>query len=104
MSSSSELLGGSAQWWVAFLINVPLGTLLMGSLAVIFSALAPDARTSYQLINVVLAIGSIVLGYVVLMGVQSGMVVSLVLTAVIGLAALATLKFGALLMSRDFVA
>jgi ABC-type transport system involved in multi-copper enzyme maturation permease subunit len=103
MDASAELLGGTAAWWVAFAINVPLGTLFMGALAVIFSALSPDARTSYQLINFVLAIGSIILGYVVLFGVQGGLVLSFVITVGLGLGAVATLAFGSMLMSRDYV-
>ncbi len=102
-SDSAYLFAGTPAWWFAFLVNAPLGTLVMGALAVNFSALSSDARTSYQLINFVLALASIVLGGVVVLATEAGVIASIVLSVLLAGAAVATLAFGAALMSRDYV-
>ena len=96
-----ERLGGSAAWWVAFLLGGPASAAFVGALGTVISALSRDVRTSMQFTSFFIGLLSLGIGLTLVDGISAGVGLQLVYAAGCLLAAGLTLLVGARVISRD---
>lgn len=93
--------GGSAAWWVSYLVGVPVSGLLVGSIGTVISALARDVRTSMQFTSFSIGLLSLAIGYAMFDGIHAGVLVQLAAAVAMGVAAAMILAVGARIISRE---
>ena len=96
-----DKMGGSAAWWIAYLLGGPASACFVGSLGTVISALSRDVRTSMQYTSFFIGLLSLGFGFALVDGIGWGYVPQLLFAAGCGVAAVVTLLFGARLLSRD---
>jgi len=94
-------LGGSAAWWVAFLLGAPSSAVLVGALGTVISALSRDVRTSMQYTSFFFGLLSLGMGAALIDAISEGVALQLVYAAGCLLAGAVALLIGARLISRD---
>lgn len=102
LAAHAHRIGGHPAWWVAFALGAPASAALMGAFGTVVSALSRDARTSMQYANFLIALFSLVVGFLLDGGADVGLQLAyaagcLVVTAL-------TLFVGAQLISADAAA
>lgn len=93
--------GGSAVWWVAFLIGAPASAAFVGALGTVISARSRDVRTSMQFTSFFIGLLSLGIGAVLVDGLTQGVPLQLGFALGCLVAASLTLGVGARLLSRD---
>ena len=94
-------LGGSAAWWVAFLLGAPSSGILVGALGTVISAMSRDVRTSMQFTSFFFGLLSLGMGAALIDGISEGVGLQLVYAVGCLLAGAVALLIGARLISRD---
>lgn len=101
MAPFSDLFGGSAGWWIAFLIGAPASGAFVGSLGTVISGLSRDVRTSMQYTSFFIGVLSLVFGFVLFDGISSGAALQIAFAVGCVLGALGILLVGSRIISRD---
>jgi ABC-type transport system involved in multi-copper enzyme maturation permease subunit len=101
LAEHSIRLGGSAAWWVAFLLGGPASAVLVGALGTVISALSRDVRTSMQYTSFFFGLLSLGMGAALVDGISEGVVVQLIYAVGCLGVGLVALTIGARLISRD---
>jgi ABC-type transport system involved in multi-copper enzyme maturation permease subunit len=96
--------GGSAEWWVAFLVGAPASAAFVGALGTVISARSRDVRTSMQFTSFFIGLLSLGIGAVLIDGLTRGLGLQLAFAAACLVATAVTLTAGARLLSRDVTA
>lgn len=97
----SYKFGGTAAWWVAFLIGAPASAAFVGALGTVISARSSDVRTSMQFTSFFIGLLSLGIGAVLVDGLTQGLLLQLAFAIGCLVAAIITLGIGARLLSRD---
>lgn len=97
----ADQFGGSAAWWLAYLVGAPASGLLVGSLGTVISALSRDVRTSMQFTSFFIGLLSLGFGFVLFDGIRSGVALQLGFAAAACAAALVVLGVGSRIVSRE---
>lgn len=95
------LFGGSAAWWVAFLLGAPASAALVGALGTVISALSSDVRTSMQYTSFFIGLLSLGIVYALVDGLGEGVEFELAFAAACMVLAGVALEIGARVISRD---
>ncbi len=101
LEAHAAMVGGSAAWWVAFALGIPMATVFIGALGTVISALSRDVRTSLQYTQFFIGFLSLGLSVVVVDMLKEGVVMQLVFAAAALVMGLIALLIGARLISRD---
>lgn len=101
LAEHADKLGGSAAWWVAFLLGAPAAAAFVGALGTVISALSKDVRTSMQFTSFFIGLLSLGIGLALVDGISAGSAVQVGFAGGCTVAAALTLLAGARLISRD---
>lgn len=101
MAPHAYQFGGSAAWWVAYLLGAPSAAFLIGSLGVVISGLSSDVRTSMQYTSFFIGILSLGFGFALFDGIRFGVGAQLAFVAACLGMALLVLLAGSRIISRD---
>lgn len=94
-------LGGSAAWWVAFLVGAPVSAAFIGALGTVISALSRDIRTSMQYTSFFIGLLSLGIGFALVDATSEGVGLQMAFAGGCIVATAITLLVGARLISRD---
>ncbi len=103
MEPFAHLFGGSAGWWIAFLVGAPASGALVGSLGTVISGLSRDVRTSMQFTSFFIGILSLGFGFVLFDGISSGAGVQIGFAVGCLAITLLIVLVGSRIISRDIV-
>lgn len=101
MDPQAYRFGGSAAWWVAYLLGAPSAAFLIGSLGVVISGLSKDVRTSMQYTSFFIGLLSLGFGFALFDGIRFGVGAQLAFVAACLGMALLVLLAGSRIISRD---
>lgn len=93
--------GGSAAWWVAFLVGTPASSFVIGSLGTVISGLSKDVRTSMQYTSFFIGFLSLGFGHVLFDRMNDGLGVEIGFAAASMVVGLIILWIGSRIISRD---
>lgn len=97
----ADSFGGSAAWWIAFLLGAPASGAFVGALGTVISSLSSDVRTSMQYTSFFIGLLSLGIGYALVDAIAEGATLQLAYAATCLVLAALTLRIGANVISRD---
>ena len=101
LAPHAHKFGASPAWWLAFLVGAPASAAFVGALGTVISALSRDVRTSMQYTSFFIGILSLAIGFVLVDGISTGMMLQVAYAGGCIVASALTLLVGARLISKD---